>query len=122
MLKAINLKLTAIDKNVAEFSVSDVITGFLVTTENSDEIRVILSETCSRSDSYDFGQFTDSAAAVDAVTDIYTLAADAEIKVSLDKLTGTISKYYGCSSGCAGCKKRAERAAASQLLKAFIFA
>lgn len=119
MLQAINFKLTASHKHFAEFSVNDVITGFFVTDENTDVVHVIFSETCTRDDSYIFGNFADAFAAVDAVTAIYIEISEADIRTSLTAYVGSVKKYFSCTGSCSGCQIRAAKKAIIKIVNEY---
>ncbi|THD47205.1 hypothetical protein ERD95_15350 [Enterobacteriaceae bacterium ML5] len=119
MLRAINLKLTSSHKNFSEFSINDVITGFFIKNESTDTMRVILSETCTRDDSYDFGEFSDAFAAVDAVTDVYIEISEADIGTQLTAYVGRVEKYHSCPAGCSACKKNAAKKAIMKIVEKY---
>lgn len=119
MLQAINLKLTATHKHFSEFSVNDVITGFIIADESTDAVQVILSETCTRDDSYVFGEFSDAFAAVDAVTNVYIEISEAEIHTKLTSYVNSVKKYFSCPADCSGCQKNAAKKAIMKIVEKY---
>lgn len=119
MLRSINLKLIASHKYFSEFSINDVITGFFITDESTDTVRVILSETCTRDDSYVFGEFSDVFAAVDAVTDVYIEISEAEIRANLTVYVDSVKKYHSCPAGCSACQKNAAKKAIMKIVEKY---
>lgn|GEM_PF-5011786 len=95
MIKALQVQLTAVDKQVATFTVNDLVNGCIASSENNDVCRVILTDTGARSDFYDLGEFTSPFEAIDAVTDVYLLLAEADIKLHRHKLDTCVNSYFG---------------------------